>query len=112
MRLTSFQLQVRLQALIEAGELPSAPPIPAASFRPGTPADPRMRIGDPSDESARCMICLEAGSGVSYVYRDGRTIRVHAACHRLWRTAASVMVRSHAMRAPSSAGYATGEARC
>jgi hypothetical protein len=34
---------------------------------------------------ADCILCLERGPDVSYVYRDGREIRIHAACHTLWR---------------------------
>jgi hypothetical protein len=36
-----------------------------------------------------CTICREAETEVAYVYRDGRVIHVHAACHVLWRTVAS-----------------------
>jgi hypothetical protein len=47
------------------------------------PADPIMRVR-PGWEGD-CILCLDRGPDVSYVYRDGREIRVHAGCHGLWR---------------------------
>src|SRR5215475_3579622 len=80
---SSGEVEKRLRVLVEAEDLPAAPPRLTEPDTPGLPADPFMRVR--TDTQAQCVICLERGPDVSYVYRDGHQIRVHATCHAVWR---------------------------
>jgi hypothetical protein len=80
---TLLELQTRFRELVAKEGLPPEPPRVVEPRVPGMPADPIMRVR-PGWEGD-CILCLDRGPDVSYVYRDGREIRVHAGCHGLWR---------------------------
>jgi hypothetical protein len=80
---TLLDLHARFRELVSREDFPLEPPRLAEPPMPGIPADPIMRIRPNSE--AQCILCLEPGPDVCYVYRDGREIRVHAACHTVWR---------------------------
>ena len=72
-----------LRALIrerrKSGVLPAQYPEHAG---PGSLV-PEIRIGTMKD--AACLVCSASGPHISYTYRDGRIVRLHAACDTAWR---------------------------
>ena len=64
-----------IRALMASGALPTDPYASVASVE--------MRHRALPDE--RCIVCQEAGPHVSYTFREGNVVTLHAACDALWR---------------------------
>jgi len=68
-------LRTKIRELIASGALPTKP---YASMT-------RMEAGHQALPDERCIVCQEAGPHVSFTYRDGKVVCLHAACDALWR---------------------------
>jgi hypothetical protein len=67
-------IRARLRALMASGALPADPYARLAS----------LGIG-PTLANEQCAACQEAGPHVSYTFRDGKALHLHAACDAWWR---------------------------
>lgn len=78
----AVRLQIRQR--LESGALPSAPP--QLTVGPGQPPlPPKSTIEvDTAIGLAKCAGCDESGAQMTYRYSDGRIVRFHGRCHRLW----------------------------
>ena len=66
-----------------AGILPRA--IPPLTTEPGRPTSPVGTIkADTGIGVVRCAACDELGAQVAYRFPDGRILRFHGRCHRIW----------------------------
>lgn len=66
-----------------AGTLPRA--IPPLTTEPGRPTSPVGTIkADTGIGVVRCAACDELGAQVAYRFPDGRILRFHGRCHRIW----------------------------
>src|SRR5438876_7795578 len=71
--------RTRIRVLMAFGELPPHPYEGLTNMERGH----RALLDEP------CAICQENGPQVSYSYKDGKSVRLHAACDALWRGRAS-----------------------
>jgi hypothetical protein len=67
-------IRTKIRALMTSGILPTDPYARLA----------RVGIG-PTLANEQCAACQEAGPQVSYTFRDGKVLHLHAACDTLWR---------------------------
>jgi hypothetical protein len=74
---------LRIRERLDAGTLPRVrPPLTTA---PGSPTSPTGHINaDTAIDVARCEACDELGAHVAYLFPDGRILRFHGRCHRIW----------------------------
>ena len=68
-------LRTKIRALMVAGTLPTDPYARAM----------RIEVGHQALPDEQCAVCRKAGPHVSYMFRDGKVIRLHATCDALWR---------------------------
>ena len=67
-------IRANIRALVASGTLPTDPYARSAS----------VGIG-PALPNELCVACREAGPHVSYTFRDGKAVHLHAVCDALWR---------------------------
>ena len=73
----------RIHERLDAGILPRA--IPPITREPGWPTSPTGHINaDTSIGVVRCAACDDLGAQVAYRFPDGRILRFHGRCHRIW----------------------------
>ena len=73
----------KIRQLMEAGRLPRV--IPPMAGEPRFPTSPTAHVKfETSIGVVRCAACEETGAQVSFRFPDGRIIRFHGRCHRLW----------------------------
>jgi hypothetical protein len=76
---------LRIRERLEAGTLPRA--IPPLTTEPRWPTSPTGHItADMAIGVVRCAACDELGAQVAYRFPDGRILRFHGRCHRIWET--------------------------
>jgi len=68
-------LRTRIRALMASGALPTDTYTSVASVE--------MQYRALPDE--RCVVCQEAAPHILYTFREGKLLRLHAACDALWR---------------------------
>ena len=74
---------LRIRERLDAGTLPRA--IPPLTTEPGWPKPPTGHINaDTAIGVARCVACDELDAQVAYRFPDGRVLRFHGRCHRIW----------------------------
>jgi hypothetical protein len=74
---------LRVRERLDAGTLPHA--IPPLTTEPGRPTSPVGTIkADTGIGVVRCAACDELGAQVAYRFPDGRILRFHGRCHRIW----------------------------
>ena len=67
-------IRTNIRALMASGTLPTDPYARLASVEMG-----------PALADEQCAACQEAGPHVSYRFRDGKVLQLHATCDTLWR---------------------------
>jgi hypothetical protein len=73
----------RIRQRMEAGVLPRV--IPPLTTEPGWPASPTGHIkADTAIGVVKCAACDSPGAQVAYRFPDGRIVRFHGRCHRIW----------------------------
>jgi hypothetical protein len=73
----------RIRERLDAGTLPHA--IPPLTTEPGQRTSPTGHINaDTAIGVTRCAACDEPGAQVAYRFPDGRVLRFHGRCHRIW----------------------------
>jgi len=73
----------RIRERLDAGSLPRA--IPPLTTKPGPSTSPTAHVNvDTAIGVARCAACDEPGAQVAYRFPDGRILRFHGRCHRIW----------------------------
>ncbi len=73
----------RIRERLDAGSLPRA--IPPLTVKPGASTSPTAHVSvDTSIGVVRCAACDEPGAQVAYRFPDGRILRFHGQCHRIW----------------------------
>ena len=73
----------RIRERLNAGTLPRA--VPPITGEPGWPTSPTGPIkADTAIGVVRCAACDELGAQVAYRFPDGRILRFHGRCHRIW----------------------------
>jgi hypothetical protein len=78
-------IRQQIRARLEAGTLPrSAPPLTKAGTAPPTTRQAAAIKADSAIGLARCAGCDDPGAGVTYRYPDGKVVRFHGRCHRIW----------------------------
>jgi len=77
------ELMQRIRQRMAAGTLPRAvAPLTAA---PGRPTSPTGHINaDTAIGAVTCAACDTRGAQVAYRFPDGRILRFHGRCHRIW----------------------------
>jgi hypothetical protein len=74
---------LRIRQRLETGVLPRI--IPPLTTEPGWPASPTGHIkADTAIGVVKCAACDSAGAQVAYRFPDGRIVRFHGRCHRIW----------------------------
>jgi hypothetical protein len=68
-------IRTRIRALMASEALPKDPYAGLTS----------MEVGHHTLPEERCTVCQEGGPHVSYMYGDGKLLRLHADCDALWR---------------------------
>ena len=80
---TKQEVTRKIRQLMEAGRLPRV--IPPMATEPRWPTSPTAHVKfDTSIGVVRCVACEETGAEVSFHFPDGRILRFHGRCHRLW----------------------------
>jgi hypothetical protein len=73
----------RIRQRMEAGVLPRV--IPPLTGEPGWPTSPTGHIkADTAIGVVKCAACDSPGAQVAYRFPDGRIVRFHGRCHRIW----------------------------
>ena len=73
----------RIRERLNAGTLPRV--IPSLMREPGRPTSPTGNIyKDSSIGVARCAACDDPGAQIAHQFPDGRILRFHGRCHRIW----------------------------
>ena len=73
----------RIRERLDAGTLPRV--VPPLTTEPGSPTSPTGHINvDTAIAVVRCVACDEPGAQVTYRFPDGRILRFHGRCHRIW----------------------------
>ena len=74
---------LRIRQRLETGVLPRI--IPPLTTEPGWPASPTGHIkADTAIGVVKCAACDSPGAQVAYRFPDGRIVRFHGRCHRIW----------------------------
>ncbi len=74
---------LRIRERLDARMLPRV--IPSLMREPGRPTSPRGNIyKDSSIGVAKCAACDDPGAQIAYQFPDGRILRFHGRCHRIW----------------------------
>jgi len=80
---TKQEVTRKIRQLMEAGRLPRV--IPPLAVEPRWPTSPTGHIKfDTSIGVVRCAACDGTGAQVSFHFPDGRVLRFHGRCHRIW----------------------------
>jgi len=73
----------RIRERLDAGTLPRV--IPPLTTKPGEPTSSAGHIkADTGIGMVRCAACDDRGAQVAYRFPDGRILRFHGRCHRIW----------------------------
>ena len=73
----------KIRQQMDAGRLPRV--IPPLTTEAGWPSSPTAHINaDTAIGVVRCAACDGTGAQVSYRFPDGRIVRFHGRCRRLW----------------------------
>ena len=73
----------RIRQRMEAGVLPRV--IPPLTGEPGWPTAATGHIkADTAIGVVKCAACDSPGAQVAYRFPDGRIVRFHGRCHRIW----------------------------
>lgn len=73
----------RIRQRMEAGVLPRV--LPPLTSEPGWPSSPTGHIkADTAIGVVKCAACDSPGAQVAYRFPDGRIMRFHGRCHRIW----------------------------
>ena len=72
----------RIRERLAAGTLPRV--IAPLTTHPGGPKSTGHIKADTAIGVARCAACDEPGAQVAYRFPDGRIVRFHGRCHRIW----------------------------
>jgi hypothetical protein len=73
----------RIRQRIESGVLPRV--IPPLTSEPGWASSPTGHIkADTAIGVVKCAACDSPGAQVAYRFPDGRIVRFHGRCHRIW----------------------------
>jgi hypothetical protein len=73
----------KIRERLDAGTLPRA--VPPITTEPGRPLKPTGHItADTGIGVVRCAACDDLGAQVAYRFPDGRILRFHGRCHRIW----------------------------
>ena len=73
----------RIRERLDAGTLPRV--IAPLTKEPGQPTSPTGHINaDTAIGVVRCAACDDLGAQVAYRFPDGRILRFHGRCHRIW----------------------------
>ena len=84
---------LRVRERLDMGLLPRA--MPPLTTEPGRPTSPTAHIkADTGIGVVKCAACDEAGAQVAYRFPDGRILRFHGRCHRIWETECERVPRS------------------
>jgi hypothetical protein len=78
------ELRARIRDLLSWGRLPRQHPAVAQRDPKGVAASPSIRVGLQAQE--HCVVCGEAQPMLGYAYPNGRVIRLHSACDKVWHT--------------------------
>lgn len=83
----------RVRERLAAGTLPRI--IPPLTREPGWPTSPTGHVNaDTAIGVVRCVACDELGAAVAYRFPDGRILRFHGRCHRIWEEECQRVPRS------------------
>ena len=76
------EITQRIRQRMSAGILPRVvPPLTA----PGRPTSPTGHVkADTAIGAVTCAACDTRGAQVAYRFPDGRIVRFHGRCHRIW----------------------------
>ena len=93
----------RIRERLHAGMLPRV--IPSLMREPSRPTSPSGNIyEDSSIGVARCSACDDPGAQIAYRFPDGRVLRFHGRCHRIWEEECHQgLKRPDAVKAPDDA---------
>jgi hypothetical protein len=73
----------KIRERLDAGALPRV--IPPLTRGPGQPASPTGHINaDTAIGVVKCAACDDPGAQVACRFPDGRILRFHGRCHRIW----------------------------
>jgi len=73
----------RIREQLANGTLPRI--IAPLTTEPGWPTSPTGHISaDSAIGVVRCAACNDTGAQVAYRFPDGRIVRFHGRCHRIW----------------------------
>jgi hypothetical protein len=73
----------KIRERIDAGTLPRV--IPPLTTEPGWATSPTAHIKfDTAIGVVKCAACDTPGAQVSFRFPDGRIVRFHGRCHRIW----------------------------
>ena len=93
----------RIRERLDAGTLPRA--IAPLTREPSWPTSPVGHINaDTAIDVVRCAACNDVGAQVAYLFPDGRILRFHGRCHRIWEEECHRgLKRPDAVKAPTDA---------